>query len=189
MHPRQLLLTITTLIIVPSTTTGLPTSTALATRDDATPATCLLAKFPDTPLHPPKCWSYFSETSPSNYCEASSFTTIPTTTTNSSSSSSSSTWLSDCDALRSALLSDTRDFFLAGWDNTMYQNLLTQGGCGFQVRPAREPTPDEIYLGGTDLTDLLGSALALVGGGDGTLGVAGVMSCGGDEVSWRVMPV
>ncbi|KAI1488914.1 hypothetical protein F5X96DRAFT_45238 [Biscogniauxia mediterranea] len=220
---RQILLLLSSLTLatgvialalpVPSTSTSLSTTTTTPnTRrgtisdDDEQPfssssPTCLLVDFPQTPIDPPACWSWFASTStPSTYCTfSSSLPLSPSPTSTSTATSTSTSQLSSCiEAL--AVSSSSRDFFLAAYSPDVFNTLLllfpgnSTGtgtgvglGCALQVRPARPPSDEQIYVGGADVADILG--LAAGSSSSSSNGVEGSMACGEDEVSWRVVPV
>ncbi|KAI1506649.1 hypothetical protein F5X99DRAFT_11843 [Biscogniauxia marginata] len=178
---------------------------------------CLLVDFPHTPANPPPCWAWVAPptSAPSDYCGASTFAAVPSSSSSSVSSSSAS-WLSSCESLllqvpdggssssgsSSSSSSSGRDFFLASYAPDRFNTLLLVSGseaeeedaavgCALQVRPARPPSDEQVYVGGADVADILGSAIgtarrAGVGGGIG--GIEGSMVCGGDEVRWRLVP-
>ncbi|KAI2616252.1 hypothetical protein GGR54DRAFT_610157 [Hypoxylon sp. NC1633] len=197
MRPRQIL----TSLIIPTAALGLPTSPAnpssprsptasepispapLAERDAA--ISCGLYKYAMTPLNPPSCWAWYAATAPaSDYCGGSSFARATGTST-----ASSASWLDSCGALRAAELSAPRDFFLADYATDTYNTLLKSGSCALQVRPATPPSSDQIYVGGTDVADILGSAIAASRAAGGTAGVEGSMTCSPGVVGWRMVPV
>ncbi|KAI1410005.1 hypothetical protein F5Y13DRAFT_79397 [Hypoxylon sp. FL1857] len=195
MHPRQIL----TSLIVPTTALSLPTNpspispssprspsineaSSPTTRDTA--QTCGLYKYPESPNNPPACWAWFAPTSePSDYCGSSSFSTIA------SASATSSSWLDSCASLRSAQVSSQRDFFLADYATDKFNTLLTSGACAFQVQPATPPSSDQIYVGGTDIVDILGSAIDASRAAGGRTGVEGSTTCSPGVVQWRMVPV
>ncbi|KAI6091713.1 hypothetical protein F4821DRAFT_171902 [Hypoxylon rubiginosum] len=194
MRPRQIL----TSLIVPTTALALPTSplspasprspieapvSSPAPRDTSA-QTCGLYKYANTPVNPPACWAWYAATStPADYCGGSSFTSISTSTT-----SSSTSWLDSCASLRTVQLASQRDFFLADYATDKFNTLLTSGSCALQVRPATPPSSEQIYVGGTDVADILGSAIdrSRQAGGKG---VEGSMTCSPGVVSWRMVAV
>ncbi|CAJ2512123.1 Uu.00g077480.m01.CDS01 [Anthostomella pinea] len=189
MRPRQVLSS----LMVPATAFSLPTSTSTsptsspvdldtrataATSDDASP-TCDIVDFPTTPTNPPKCWAWFAKTTPSDYCGDSTFTPVDI--------AAPANWLAACVSLRETLLDGTGDFFLADYETDQFNTLLSQDGCALQLKPQTAPSDEQIYVGGTDVTDILGSAIAASRAGK--VGVEGTMPCGDDTVQWRMVPV
>lgn len=175
MRPRQVLST----LVLPTVALGLPTSPIESRASDA--QTCLLVESPTTPTNPPGCWAWFAKTSePSDYCGATNFSTV-------NGIKASADWVNGCTSIRNSVLSDPRDFLLADYSTAQFNTLLSSGGCAFQVKPKREPTSDPVYFGGTDVTDVLKSAVDRSQGG--SVGVAGSMTCYSYLVEWRVVPV
>ncbi|KAI1101402.1 hypothetical protein F4804DRAFT_12009 [Jackrogersella minutella] len=185
MRPRQVL----TSLIVPAAALSLPTSpsgnsspSSLTARDDA--LACGLYQYPSPPTNPPACWVWYAPTtSPSDYCGPSTQSTL------SSASAASSLWLDSCTSLRAAQVSSQRDFFLADYATNEFNTLLTSGECAFQVQPATPPSSDQIYVGGTDVVDVLQTAIDTSRAAGGKTGVEGSMTCSPGEVKWRVVPV
>ncbi|KAI4859359.1 hypothetical protein F4820DRAFT_168810 [Hypoxylon rubiginosum] len=192
MRPRQIL----TSLIVPSTALSLPTSplspasprspieapaSSPAARD--TTQNCGLYKYAETPINPPACWAWYAPTSePADYCGGSTFSSIAST------NAASSSWLDSCTSLRSAQAASPRDFFLADYATGEYNTLLTSGSCAFQVQPATPPSSEQIYVGGTDVVDILGSAIDRSRQA-GEKGIEGSMTCSPGIVRWRVVPI
>ncbi|KAI1374808.1 hypothetical protein F4677DRAFT_447072 [Hypoxylon crocopeplum] len=196
MRPRQIL----TSLIVPTTALALalPTSpgsprspsiheaspSSSPTPRDTSPIACGLYKYASTPINPPPCWAWYAPTtSPSDYCGGSTFASVA------SSTSTSSSWLDSCATLRAAQQADPRDYFLADYATDRYNTLLTSGACALQVQPATPPSSDQVYVGGTDVVDILGSAISASRAKGGTAGVEGSMTCSPGTVKWRMVPV
>ncbi|KAI0598655.1 hypothetical protein F4775DRAFT_167325 [Biscogniauxia sp. FL1348] len=212
MHPRQFLLSslaLATGVIPlalalpdPLTTSPPPAQrgTLSSSSSSSSSPTCLLIAFPLPPTNPPPCWSWFARTStPSTYCSLSSLSLSSLSLPTSTSTSVSTTWLSSCEAA-AALVSNSsynRDFFLASYSRDVFNTLLRVTvpgsgngvGCALQLRPARAPSDEQIYVGGADVAGILGSAVGVAAGSGSSNGVEGSMMCGEDEVSWRVVPV
>ncbi|KAI0133380.1 hypothetical protein F4776DRAFT_133267 [Hypoxylon sp. NC0597] len=192
MRPHQIL----TSLIMPTTALSLPINpsptsprspsineaSSPTTRDTA--QTCGLYKYPESPNNPPACWAWYAPTSePSDYCGSSSFSSVA------SASATSSSWLDSCASLRSAQASSQRDFFLADYATDKFNTLLTSGACAFQVKPATPPSSEQIYVGGTDIVDILGSAIDASRATGGRNGVEGSTTCSPGVVQWRMVPV
>ncbi|KAI1389161.1 uncharacterized protein F4822DRAFT_271217 [Hypoxylon trugodes] len=176
MHPHQLLIS----LIAPTAALSLPSTIA----PRAAAQTCGLYKYAQSPNNPPACWAWYASTSPaSDYCGGSSFNTISTST------SSSSSWLDSCTSLRTTEQSAPRDFFLANYATNAFNTLLTSGSCAFQVQPATPPSSDQVYVGGTDVVDILGSAITASRAAGGKVGIEGSMTCSPGVVRWRIVPV
>lgn len=183
MHPRQIL----TSLIMPTVAMSLPTNpislaspSSPAARDTA--QTCGLYKFAESPNNPPACWAWYASTSePSDYCGGSSFATVSSTT-------ASTAWLDSCTSLRSTQIASQRDFFLANYATDKYNTLLTSGSCALQVQPATPPSSEQIYVGGTDVADILGAAIDRSRAAAGK-GIEGSMTCSPGVVRWRMVPV
>ncbi|KAI1769765.1 hypothetical protein F4818DRAFT_435089 [Hypoxylon cercidicola] len=194
MRPRQIL----TSLIIPTTALSLPTSplspssprspieapaSSPATRDAV--QTCGLYKYAESPINPPPCWAWYAPTSsPADYCGGSTFTSIAST----GGGASSSSWLDSCASLRSAQVAAPRDFFLADYATDEYNTLLASGSCALQVRPATPPSSDQVYVGGTDVADILGSAIDSSRRAGG-IGIEGSMTCSPGVVRWRMVPI
>ncbi len=177
MHPRRVL----SGLVLPSTALSLP-STPIERRavNEAT-QTCLLVESPTTPINPPECWSWYVQTSePADYCGLSSLDTIGDIMT-------SVNWVDDCSTIRNSLLSTPRDLLLVDYSTTQFNTLLSEGNCGFEVKPKQSPTSDPIYIGGRDLTDILRTAIQT--SQEGQVGVGGLMTCYSYPLEWRVVPV
>ncbi|KAI8634511.1 hypothetical protein F5Y19DRAFT_470697 [Xylariaceae sp. FL1651] len=197
MHTRRLLPS----LILPAVALSLPSSpvgtpTQALTPKDVTSPSCELYDFPSTPTNPPECWAWFAATTPSNYCGDSTFSPVPASSASAAyATAKNEEWLRSCGTLRERLLSDPGDYFLADYTTEQYNTLITSvppsgAGCALQVQPATAPSSDQIYVGGTDLTDIIGSAMAVSWEQTGGIeGVEGVMSCGGDAVRWRMVPL
>ncbi|KAI1636213.1 hypothetical protein F4809DRAFT_610510 [Biscogniauxia mediterranea] len=172
--------------------------------------TCLLVDFPQTPIDPPACWSWFASTpTPSTYCGAAAartFSSLPLSPTSTPTSQFSSCVEALAASSSSSSSGGSRDFFLAAYSPDVFNTLLllfhdvlllpgnstgtgtgTGVGCALQVRPARPPSDEQIYVGGADVADILG--LAAGSSSSSSNGIEGSMVCGEDEVSWRVVPV
>ncbi|XXG96340.1 hypothetical protein Hte_002622 [Hypoxylon texense] len=194
MRPRQIL----TSLIMPTTALSLPASppspasprspieaaasSSPAARDTA--QTCGLYKYAQTPVNPPACWAWYAPTSePADYCGGSTFASVA-----SAGGAASTAWLDSCASLRSAQAASPRDFFLADYATDKYNTLLASGSCAFQVQPATAPSSEQTYVGGTDVVDILGSAIdrSRQAGGKG---IEGSMTCSPGTVRWRVVPV
>lgn len=177
MRPRQVLST----LVLPTAALSLPTSPTAESRGAADAQPCLVVESPTTPTNPPVCWAWYAKTSePSDYCGATSFAAV-------SDIDASADWTDGCASIRDSVLSDPRDFLLADYSTAEFNTLLSDGGCAFQVKPQTPPTSDPIYFGGTDITDVLKSAIDKSQGG--SVGVGGSMTCYSYEVEWRVVPV
>ncbi|KAI0384663.1 hypothetical protein F5Y04DRAFT_218805 [Hypomontagnella monticulosa] len=182
MHIRQILTT----LIAPTAALSLPT---IPSPNDALPPraaaqSCALIKYADAPVNPGPCWIWYAPTStPADYCGGSTFSTLASAT------SSSSSWLDSCAALRATQIGAQRDFFLADYATDKYNTLLQSGGCALQVQPATPPSSDQVYVGGTDVADILGSAIAASRAAGGKIGVEGSMTCSPGVVRWRMVPV
>ncbi|KAI1760621.1 hypothetical protein GGR53DRAFT_75322 [Hypoxylon sp. FL1150] len=192
MRPRQIL----TSLIVPTTALSLPTSlsslsspssSSQTPRDTTTASqTCGLYKYADTPINPPACWAWYAATTtPADYCGDSTFTSI---STSSSSSSSSAAWLDSCTTLLNTQLASQRDFFLADYSTVEYNTLLTSGNCALELQPATPPSSDQVYVGGTDVADILASAIDQSRQAGGA-GIEGSMTCSPGLVQWRMVAV
>ncbi|KAI1644843.1 uncharacterized protein F4817DRAFT_198244 [Daldinia loculata] len=187
MRPQQIL----TSLILPVTAVSLPTSPASPhTSEPSPPAprgaaqTCGLYKFAETPINPPACWAWYAQTSqPSDYCGASTFKSVA------SASSPSASWLDSCASLRNTQIISPRDFFLADYATDKFNTFLMSGDCSFQVQPATPPSSDQVYVGGTDIADILGSAIAASRNAGGSIGIEGSMTCSPGIVRWRMVPV
>ncbi|KAI8964812.1 hypothetical protein F5Y11DRAFT_71289 [Daldinia sp. FL1419] len=187
MRPLHIL----TSLIMPATAVSLPTSPTsphanepLSPVPRSTTQTCDLYKFAETPINPPACWAWYAQTSqPSDYCGASTFTYIT------SASSPSASWLDSCASLRSTQVVSQRDFFLADYATNKFNAFLALGSCSFQVQPATPPSSDQIYVGGTDVVDILASAIAASRKAGGKVGIEGSMICSPGVVYWRMVPV
>ncbi|KAF3070691.1 hypothetical protein GL218_00613 [Daldinia childiae] len=186
MRPQQIL----TSLIISTIAVSLPTSPvtphasklSLPTPRGAA-QTCGLYKFAETPINPPACWAWYAQTSePSDYCGASTFKSVAST------SSPSTSWLDSCASLRNAQLMSPRDFFLADYATDKFNTLLVSGDCSFQVQPATPPSSDQVYVGGTDVSDILGSAIVASRNGGGSIGIEGSMTCSPGIVRWRMVP-
>ncbi|KAI1269829.1 hypothetical protein F5Y18DRAFT_422785 [Xylariaceae sp. FL1019] len=162
-----------------------------------TAPTCAIYTFPTTPINPPACWSWFDSASSTNYCTNLSLVTTnqptkPTKSfrTKSKSKQNHTTALhTSCLSLHQTFLSNPGDYFLAEWTPNQYNTFLSSNTtqpnistCTLQVQPLIAPSSDQIYIGSTDITEFLSTAIAT-----GQLdGVEGTMSCGGAEVQWRI---
>ena len=77
---------------------------------------------------------------------------------------------------------------MATFLTTEFNTLLSHGKCAFQVKP--EPKPewdhDAIYIGGTDITDLLKASVEKSKGG--SVGLKGSTTCYSYPLEWRVVP-
>ncbi|KAI0854030.1 hypothetical protein F5Y00DRAFT_65101 [Daldinia vernicosa] len=182
---------ILTSLIMPVTTVSLPTSPASShISSPSSPAprgasqTCGLYKYAEAPINPPACWAWYAQTSqPSDYCGASTFQSVA------SASSPSASWLDSCASLRNAQLTSPRDFFLADYATDKFNTLLVSGDCSFQVQPATPPSSDQVYVGGTDVADVLRSAIATSQNMGGSIGIEGSMTCSPGIVRWRMVPL
>ncbi|KAI1471942.1 uncharacterized protein F4812DRAFT_199943 [Daldinia caldariorum] len=182
MRPAQIL----TSLLIPGIAAGLPTTRAEEAQ------TCSLYKFAEAPINPPACWAWYADTShPSDYCGASTFTPIASISASSPSPSPSpsSTWLDSCASLRTAQLSSPRDFFLADYATDKFNILLASGSCSFQVQPATPPSSDQVYIGSTDVVDILESAIAASRKAGGNAAVEGSMTCSPGIVRWKIVPI
>ncbi|KAL7623695.1 hypothetical protein AAE478_005247 [Parahypoxylon ruwenzoriense] len=196
MRPRQLLSS----LIVPTTALALPRSPSSPTSplSPRTPSgastpepaqTCGLYRFAESPKNPPACWAWYaSSDEPSNYCGASTFSPVAAAAFSTSSTAPSTSWLDSCAALRDAQLTERRDFFLAQYAIDRFNTLLTSGACAFQVQPGTPPSSDQVYVGGTDIADVLGSAIDVSRAAKGN-GVEGSMTCSPGSVRWRMVPI
>ncbi|KAI1804574.1 hypothetical protein F4811DRAFT_274938 [Daldinia bambusicola] len=174
MRPHQIL----TSLVMASIAVCLPT-----TRDEA--QTCGLFKFAETPINPPACWAWYTDTSrPSDFCGTSTLEPI----TSISASSPSSTSLDPCTSLLAGQLASQRDFFLADYATDKFNILVASNGCSFQVQPATPPSSDQVSIGGADVADLLGSAIAASREAGGSVAVEGSMTCSPGIVRWRMVP-
>ncbi|KAI3323991.1 hypothetical protein HD806DRAFT_80666 [Xylariaceae sp. AK1471] len=188
MHTRQLLPS----LMLPAMALSLPTSPV-----DAPSPTCELYDFPSTPTNPPRCWAWFAATTPSNYCGDSTFSAIPASSASAAYiTAKDQDWLGSCGTLRESILSNPGDYYLADYTTAHFNTLVTSSSsaspgtrCALQVQPATPPSSEQIYVGGTDITDILGSAIAASREQKQAGGVEGVMSCGGDAVRWRMVPL
>ncbi|KAI2465596.1 hypothetical protein F4781DRAFT_18108 [Annulohypoxylon bovei var. microspora] len=174
---------ILTSIIMPSVALSLPTSPTTTTRDSSSQA-CGLYPYPSPPINPPSCWAWETQPGdPSNYCGP----TTPSVV--SSASTTSSSWLDSCASLRAAQVSSNRDYLLSAYATDHFNTLLTSGSCALQVQPATPPSSDQVYIGGTDVVDVLGSAIDAAKAAGGKTGVGGSTTCAPGEVKWRVVPI
>ncbi|KAI0879951.1 uncharacterized protein GGS22DRAFT_101777 [Annulohypoxylon maeteangense] len=170
-------------LILPSTVLSLPTSPTTTSPDDSS-STCSLYPYPSPPTNPPSCWAWETQPGdPSNYCGPTTLSIVA------SASTTSSTWLDGCTSLRDAQVASNRDYLLATYSTDNFNTLLTSGECAFQVQPATPPSSDQVYIGGTDVVDVLGSAIDAAKASGGKNGVEGSMTCAPGEVKWRVVPI
>ncbi|KAI1084540.1 hypothetical protein F5B20DRAFT_210357 [Whalleya microplaca] len=192
------------LIIAPSAILCLPT-TSIPSADDTPPQACELVELGTTPTNPPACWAWYASTaSPSDYCGASSGVsplssssspstslTVRTTTITTTPKRGSSSWLDACASLQQAQQAAQRDFFLADYATDRFNTLLATAGCALEVLPATAPSSEQVNVGGTDVVDVLGTAIAKARGQEGEgegEGVEGEMVCSPGGVRWRVVP-
>ncbi|KAI2632657.1 hypothetical protein GGS26DRAFT_85660 [Hypomontagnella submonticulosa] len=182
MRVRQILTSLIAPTAVLSLPTSLSTDGALSSRASA--QNCTLIKFPNAPVNPGPCWAWYAPTStPADYCGGSTFNSVASAT------SSSSSWLDSCASLRATQLGAQRDFFLADYATDKYNTLLQSGGCALQVQPATPPSSEQVYMGGTDVADILGSATAASRAAGGKVGIEGSMTCSPGVVRWRMVPI
>ncbi|KAI1214341.1 uncharacterized protein F4807DRAFT_122690 [Annulohypoxylon truncatum] len=174
---------ILTSLILPNVALSLPTGPTTTTWDDSSPA-CSLYPYPSPPTNPPSCWAWETQPgNPSNYCGPTTPSIVASV------SAASSSWLDNCASLRAAQVSSNRDYLLSAYATDRFNTLLTSGGCAFQVQPATPPSSDQVYVGGTDVVDVLGSAIDAAKTLGGKNGVEGSMTCAPGEVKWRVVPI
>ncbi|KAI0901154.1 hypothetical protein F4806DRAFT_182928 [Annulohypoxylon nitens] len=176
--------TLTTLILPSAALSlALPTSSSKTTRDDSS-TSCSLYPYPTAPTNPPSCWVWETQPGdPSDYCGATTPSIVSSIT------SSSASWLDNCSSLRDAQVASNRDYLLADYATDHFNTLLTSGGCAFEVQPATPPSSDQVYIGGTDVVDVLGAAIDTAKASGGKNGVEGSMTCAPGEVKWRVVPI
>jgi hypothetical protein len=194
MYTRQILPALmlpTMALSLPSSPIDTPTRSTRS-YDVGSPA-CEVYDFPSTPTNPPKCWAWFAATTPSNYCGDSTFVPVPASAAHVKANSPD--WLESCGTLREEILSKPGDYYLADYATDRFNTLVTSSsppspgtGCALQVQPATPPSSEEIYVGGTDITDILGSAIAASQERARSDGMEGIMPCGGDAVRWRMVP-
>ncbi|KAI5860404.1 hypothetical protein GGS23DRAFT_235610 [Durotheca rogersii] len=177
-------------LLVPGVALGHPTSSAgprdpsgVSVSASSSSQTCRLYRFAETPINPPACWVWYAPTGqPADYCGPSTFSPV-------ASSAASASWLDSCVSLRTAELAAPRDFFLAQYATDSFNTLIVSGGCALQVRPALPPSSDQVYVGGTDVTDVLKSAIAASRAAGDRNGIEGSMTCSPGLVNWRMVPI
>ncbi|KAI0154330.1 hypothetical protein GGR57DRAFT_111299 [Xylariaceae sp. FL1272] len=189
MHTHRLL----PLILTPTVLSQPLITNSVSPRAYTTAApSCAIYTFPTTPINPPACWSWFDSASSTNYCTnlsiATSTTKSKSRTKSKSKSKHTTAFHTSCESLHQSLLQNPGDYFLADWTENQYNTFLTsnttQPGttCTLQVQPAIAPSSDQIYIGSTDITEFLSSAIAT----GQTDNIEGTMSCSGAEVQWRI---